>query len=84
MALTKLEVDAHEILALAQKFASAHDRAPAAIAAALARTGATAKVRVVRTLTSQTGLKRQVSVRAVRPRPAGCNTRCIRAAATCI
>lgn len=66
MALTKLEVDAHEILALAQKFASAHDRAPAAIAAALARTGATAKVRVVRTLTSQTGLKRQVIVRAVK------------------
>jgi hypothetical protein len=64
--VARLEIDAHEIVALARKFAGAHAEVPAAIQRAMSRTGQTAKTRVVRALTKQTGLKRAVIVRAVK------------------
>lgn len=71
MAISSLEVDAHEIEALAETFKRAEREAPLAIIRAIKRTGDQSKTRVVRALTKQTGLKRDVIVRAVKARPAG-------------
>lgn len=47
--------------------AAAGERAPTAIARALNHTGAKAKTQVIRAVTKQTGLKRGVIVRAIKP-----------------
>ncbi|WP_022722958.1 hypothetical protein [Rhodopseudomonas sp. B29] len=71
MALTTLEINASQVEHLAELFKLAEQRAPAAIARAVRRTGDMTKTRMVRSLTKQTGLKRDVIVRAIKPRPAG-------------
>jgi hypothetical protein len=71
MAFSSLEIDAREVEALAETFKRAERAAPLAIIRAVKRTGDMTKTRVVRALTAQTGLKRDVIVRAVKARPAG-------------
>ncbi|WP_316207581.1 hypothetical protein [Bradyrhizobium sp. SZCCHNR3118] len=69
MAFAELEIDASQIAGLARTFELAKARAPKAISRAIARTGAMTKTQVVRSLTAQTGLNRQVIVRAVKAKP---------------
>lgn len=71
MAVTSLEVDASQIAHMADLFKQAKAQAPLAIARAVRRTGDMTKTQVVRSLTKQTGLKRQVIVRAVKAQPNG-------------
>lgn len=71
MAISTLEIDASQIEHLAELFKKAEQQAPAAIARAVRRTGDMTATRVVRSLTAQTGLKRQVIARAVKKAPAG-------------
>ncbi|WP_316234724.1 hypothetical protein [Bradyrhizobium sp. SZCCHNR1020] len=71
MAFSSLEIDAHEVQGLAETLKRAERKAPLAIVRAIKRTGDMSKVRVVRALTKQTGLKRDVIVRAVKAKPAG-------------
>lgn len=71
MAFSMLEIDYREIDGLAEKFKRAEQEAPKAIARAVRRTGDMTATRVVRALTAQTGLKRQVIARAVKKKPAG-------------
>lgn len=71
MAFSMLEIDYREIDGLAEKFKRAEREAPAAIGRAIRRTGDMTATRVVRALTTQTGLKRQVIARAVKKKPAG-------------
>lgn len=71
MAITSLEIDASQIEHLAELFKKAEREAPHAIARAIRRTGDMTATQVVRSLTAQTGLKRQVIVRAVKKMPAG-------------
>lgn len=71
MAISFLEIDTKQIDHLAEIFKLAEQRAPAAIGRAVRRTGDMTATRVVRALTKQTGLKRQVIVRAVKKMPGG-------------
>jgi len=71
MAFSMLEIDARQIDHLAALFKKAEREAPAAIGRAIRRTGDQTATVVVRTLTAQTGLKRQVIARAVKKKPAG-------------
>jgi hypothetical protein len=71
MAFSMLEIDAREIDHLAELFKRAEREAPKAIARAIKRTGDQTATRVVRALTAQTGLQRQVIARAVKKKPAG-------------
>lgn len=71
MAFSTLEIDASQVEHLAELFKRAEQEAPAAIARAIRRTGDMTATRVVRALTAQTGLKRQVIARAVKKQPAG-------------
>jgi hypothetical protein len=71
MSIASLEIDASQIEHLGALFKKAEKEAPAAIARAIRRTGDMTATQVVRSLTAQTGLKRQVIVRAVKKRPAG-------------
>lgn len=71
MAFSMLEIDARQIDHLAELFKLAEHKAPAAITRAIKRTGDMTATRVVRSLTKQTGLKRQVIVRAIKKQPAG-------------
>ena len=71
MAFSMLEIDARQIDHLAALFKLAQEKAPAAIGRAIRRTGDQTATRVVRSLTKQTGLKRQVIARAVKKMPAG-------------
>jgi hypothetical protein len=71
MAFSVLEIDVREIDHLAQLFKLAQDKAPAAIGRAIKRTGDMTATRVVRSLTAQTGLRREVIARAVKKMPAG-------------
>lgn len=52
---------------IANLLAAVGDKAPTAIARALNHTGAKAKTQVIRAVTKQTGLKRGVIVRAIKP-----------------
>jgi hypothetical protein len=71
MAFSMLEIDYSQIERLGELFKKAEREAPAAIARAIRRTGDMTATRVVRALTAQTGLKRQVIARAVKKQPAG-------------
>jgi hypothetical protein len=71
MAFSMLEIDAREVEHLGELFKKAEREAPAAIARAIRRTGDMTATRVVRSLTAQTGLKRDVIKRAVKKMPAG-------------
>ena len=71
MAISMLEIDASQVEHLAELFKVAERKAPAAIGRAIRRTGDMTATRVVRSLTAQTGLKRQVIVRAVKKMPSG-------------
>lgn len=71
MAFSMLEIDAREIDNLAKLFKLAKERAPAAIGRAIKRTGDMTKTRMVRSLTKQTGLRREVIARALKAKPAG-------------
>lgn len=71
MAFSTLEIDVRQVEHLAELFKLAEQKAPAAIARAVRRTGDMTATRVVRSLTAQTGLKRPVIVRAVKKKPAG-------------
>lgn len=75
MALSSLEIDARQVEELAQTFKRAEREAPLAIIRAIKRTGDMTKTRVVRSLTKQTGLKRDVIVRAIKARPEGMSYR---------
>jgi|SRR5579864_5500781 len=66
-----LEIDASQVDHLAELFKLAEQKAPAAIGRAVRRVGATTKTRMVRALTKQTGLKRDVINRALKGAPVG-------------
>jgi hypothetical protein len=66
-----LEIDPHEIEQLAALFKKAEAEAPAAIGRAVRRVGAMTKTRMVRSLTKQTGLKRNVIDRALKGKASG-------------
>lgn len=61
-----VKVDPASLAPFANEMRAAGKRMPVAIARALNHTGAKARTQVVRVLTPQTGLKRQVIVRAVK------------------
>lgn len=69
--VARLDVDASKFVRLADVFAAAPRKAPKAIGRAVNRTGDMARTQVVRTLTTQTGLKRPVIVKAVKRDRAG-------------
>lgn len=72
MATAHIEVDTSQLeINLAQVFAKAGPAAPGAIRRAINRTGDMATTQMVRALTSQTGLKRAVIVRALHKLKAG-------------
>jgi hypothetical protein len=71
MAFSTLEIDVREVDHLAALFKLAEERAPAAISRAVRRTGDMTKTRMIRSLTKQTGLRREVIVRAIKAFPAG-------------
>lgn len=69
--MAMLEIDASQVAGMAELFKKAEREAPAAIGRAVRRTGQMTRTQVVRTLTTQTGLKRDVINRAVKEKTSG-------------
>jgi hypothetical protein len=67
MSLLEVKADLSQLTRLANVLGAAGKNAPLAIARAVNHTGDKAKTQMIRTLTVQTGLKRQVIVRALKP-----------------